>query len=183
MKKFFPRLSVKDICTLGLLVAITALLSIFCTFRIGNIVKIPIKFISVFVTAVAFGPVYGGICGAVGDLLNAVLAPVGPLLPQITALEFLSGFVYGLFFLKTGYSKGEFAQRTVLCTLVQFLIDMFLTTAVLALWVGYYPDFGVAFLTRLPAGIIKAVIQFILIMACRGVAEGLSHQIKNKRGK
>ena len=59
-KKFFPRLCVRDLCILGLLMAITVLLSVFCTFRIGTLVKIPMKFISVFVVAAIYGPVWGG---------------------------------------------------------------------------------------------------------------------------
>ncbi len=168
MKRFFPKLTPKDVATLGLLIAITVLLAIFCTVRVGTIIKIPFKFVSVFVAAVLFGPVYGGLCGAIGDLLNATLAPVGALLPQLTALEFVSGFAYGLFFLKRDLSPREYFIRTVLCGLVQFLIDMILTTAVLSS-VGYFPSFGVAFATRLPAGVLKFALQVILIRAIRPI--------------
>ena len=171
-KNFFPRLSVKDICTLGLLFAITVVLAVFGTFRIGDAVKIPTKFISVFVTAAIYGPVWGGMCAATGDLLNAVLAPVGAMLPQITLVEFVSGFAYGLFFIKSGeYSKPDFALRVTGCVLAQFCVDMVLTTAVLTYWVGYFPQFKTAFLFRLPAGLVKAVLQLMLIMPCRGLIE------------
>lgn len=168
MKRFFPKLTPKDVATLGLLIAVTALLAIFCTVRVGTIIKIPFKFVSVFVASVLFGPIYGGICGGLGDLLNATLAPVGPLLPQLTALEFLSGFVYGIFFLKRDLSPKEYLLRTILCGLVQFLIDMLLTTAVLTS-VGYFPTFAVAFATRLPAGVLKFALQVILIRAIRPI--------------
>ena len=46
---------------------------------------------------------------------------------------------------------------------VIFLSDMILSTAVL-LHAGYFPDFGSAFIIRLPAGIIKAVLQFIFFV-------------------
>ena len=173
MKKFFPRLSVKDICVLGLLVAITALLSIFCTFRIGSVVKIPLKFISVFVTGALYGPVFSGLIAAAGDLLNCLLAPSGPIIPQITLIEFLSGFVYGLFFFKTNLSKRSYIIRTILCVLVQFLIDMFLTTALFSLWLGWYPSFAVAFGARIAAGIIKPILQAAVLAVSRGYIERL----------
>ena len=44
-----------------------------------------------------------------------------------------------------------------------FLIDMFLSSAVL-LEAGYFPNFAVAFSLRLPAGIIKAVIQTVFFL-------------------
>ena len=42
------RISTKKICTLGLLTAITVTLGVFATFRVGNLMKIPMKFITVF---------------------------------------------------------------------------------------------------------------------------------------
>lgn len=166
MQKFFPKLTVKSLCTLGLLMAITALLSIFCTFRIGSVIKIPIKFISVFVTAAIFGPIFGGITGAVGDLLNCILAPSGPIIPQITAIEFLSGFVYGLFFFKPNLTKKTFLIRVVLCVLVQFFIDMFITTA-LFVQLTWYPTFWSAFAARIIAGVIKPVLQIAMLLMSR----------------
>ncbi len=181
MKKFFPKLSVKDICTLGLLLSITVLLAVFGTFRIGDVVKIPTKFVSVFVAAAVFGPFWGGVCGAVGDLLNAVIAPVGPLLPQITLIEFLSGFTYGLFFMKNDqFSRNDFAVMTIICVLAQFFIDMVLTTAVLTYWVGYYSNFIFAFLLRLPAGLIKAALQIALIIPCKGLVERIKRMTYGK---
>ncbi len=180
MKKFFPKLSVKSICTLGLLLAITILLAVFGTFRLGEVVKIPTKFISVFVAAAVFGPFWGGVCGALGDLLNALIAPVGPFLPQITLIEFLSGFTYGLFFMKSEYSKTGFTVIAVLCVFAQAYIDMILTTAVLTFWAGYYPDFVAAFLLRLPAGILKAALQLVLILPCKGLIERINKKTYGK---
>lgn len=165
MKKFFPPLTVKRLCVLGLLMAITALLSIFCTFRIGTIVKIPLKFISVYITGALFGPVFAGLTAAAGDLLNCFLAPSGPLIPQITAIEFLSGAVFGLFFFAPRLTKKSYILRTVLCVLVQFGIDMFITTAVFTFWLGWYPTFRVAFATRIIAGIIKVILQAAVLLA------------------
>ncbi len=171
MKRFFPKLSVKDICTLGLLLAITVLLAVFGTFRIGDAIKIPTKFISVFVAAAVYGPIWGGICGAAGDLLNAVLAPVGPLLPQITLIEFLCGFTYGLFFMRSEYPRNDFAVITIICVFAQLFIDMVLTTAILTYWVGYFSDFMLAFVFRLPAGLIKAGLQMFMLIPCRSLIE------------
>ncbi len=158
---------------LGLLVAITALLSIFCTFRVGTVVKIPLKFISVFVTGAMYGPIFSGLTAATGDLLNCLLAPSGPIIPQITLIEFLSGFVYGLFFFKPNLSKKSYIVRTILCVGIQFLIDMFLTTALFSLWLGWYPSFAVAFYTRIAAGVIKPILQAAVLLTCRGYIEKL----------
>ena len=168
MKKFFMKISVKDICVLGLLIAITTILAVFCTFRIGEFIKIPIKFISIFVTAVLYGPLCGGLVAALGDLLNCLLAPSGAILPQITAIEFLNGVVFGLFFFNADGEKKNYVLKAVLCTAVLFFVDMFLTTAVFTWWLGWFPSFKVAFMARIVAGLIKAALHFVVIYALKG---------------
>lgn len=182
MKKFLPKLSVKDICVLGLLIAITTVLAVFCTFRVGEIIKIPLKFISIFITAVLYGPIYGGMVAALGDLMNCLLAPSGAILPQITLIEFMGGFVFGMFFYGGDISKKSYIIRAVFCTAVLFFIDMFVTTAVFAWWLGWFPTFGVAFVSRIPAGLIKAVLHFTVILALNSNLNRLK-QLKNKNGK
>ena len=173
MKKFFPKLSVKDICILGLLVAITTVLAVYCTIRVGEVVKIPLKFISIFVTAVLYGPVYGGLIAALGDLFNCIFAPSGAILPQITAIEFLGGFVFGLFFLGERFSKKGYLIRTIGCVLVLMVIDMFLTTALFSWGLKWFPSFGVAFVSRSVAGVIKVVLHFVVILMMRNHIEKL----------
>ncbi len=163
MKKVFPRLSVRDICILGLLMAITALLSIFCTFRIGTIVKIPLKFISVFVTAAIYGPIWGGICAMTGDILNCLLAPVGPFVPQITVLEFVSGFIYGLFFLKEHPPRTSYIILSVACSLAQLALAILVNTAVYTFWLGWFPSFGAAFVVRTPASLVNFALHLVVL--------------------
>ncbi len=165
MKKFFgfPHLRVSDICAIAMLMALTAILAIFCTFRIGDLVKIPFKFISVFIAGVFFGPWIGGLCGAVGDILNVILVPSGAPIPALTLLEFLVGFVCGTLFYNQQVKNKTYIVKCFICAIIMFLIDMLLTTLVL-LSVGYFPNFAVAFSLRLPAGIIKAVIQLVFFL-------------------
>ncbi|MBE7031975.1 MAG: folate family ECF transporter S component [Ruminococcaceae bacterium] len=160
--RFFPSLKVRDICILGLLMAITTLLSVFCTFRLGTVVKIPLKFISVFLTAILYGPVYGGLVAAVGDIMNCILAPSGPIIPQITVIEFISGFTFGLFFLKKNLSRTDYAVRVILCAFCQLFIDMVITTTVFSLWLGWYATFTAGFIIRVPAGVIKLILHIIV---------------------
>jgi len=79
-------LKTKKLCRLGLLTAITVILAMFFTFRIGTMIKIPLKFVSVFITGVFFGPIWGGVVGALGDFFNAVLMPVGAYIPLLTLI-------------------------------------------------------------------------------------------------
>lgn len=155
------KLNVRQLCALALLTAITVVLAVFCTIRVGAAIKIPLKFISVFLTAVIFGPWYAGLSAALGDILNLLLAPSGAPLPLLTLLEFVNGFIFGLFFY-TNTQKSYFL-RTLISTFLLFLCDMFLTTAVLN-HAGYFPTFWVGFSTRIIAGIIKWALQFAVLL-------------------
>lgn len=179
MKKICPQLNVRDVCLLGLLMAITALLSIFCTFRIGTLVKIPLKFISVFVTAALYGPLWGGICAATGDILNAVLAPVGPFVPQITALEFVSGVLYGIFFFKEYNTKKIYIIMSLLCAAAQLFLSIVINTAVYTYWLGWFPDFLTAFALRAPASLVNFFLHLLILISSYSLLNRLK-QLKEK---
>lgn len=162
----FSKITLKKLCILSLMTAITAILSIYCTFRIGNAIKIPFKFISVFLTAVIFGPFWSGTIAVLGDILNVFLAPSGPWIPMITAIEFLSGAVFGILFYKRSYETKSYFLRTLLCCIILFITDMFLSSSVLTS-IGYFPTFTTALIVRFPAGIIKVFIQGIFIIVSK----------------
>ena len=107
-----------------------------------------------FLTGALYGPVAGGLVGAAGDILNAVLVPVGPLLPQITAVEFLYGAIFGLFFFK--------AENNGVYYILQFLIGITVTTYILV-DVGYFSSFGAAVIIRLPAAIATLAMHIFCI--------------------
>ncbi len=157
MKK--RKITVKKLCVLSMLTALTVILAIFCTFRIGNAIKIPFKFVTVFITASVYGPIWGGVVGALGDLLNSVLVPVGPPLPQITAVEFLYGVIFGLFFYK---KQGKiYYINTVICAFVLTIIDITLVSYILT-QVGYFSSFTVAVSIRFSASVIKFLMYIIV---------------------
>ena len=155
------KITTHKLCALALLTAATVILSIFGTFRVGNQIKIPLKFLTVFLTGALYGPIAGGLVGAAGDILNAVLVPVGPLLPQITAVEFLYGAIFGLFFFKAE-NNGVYYIRAAVCSLLQFLIGITVTTYILV-DVGYFSSFGAAVIIRLPAAIATLAMHIFCI--------------------
>lgn len=160
---FIMKLTLKKLCVLSLFTAITVILSVYCTLRIGNAIKIPFKFISVFLTASIFGPVLGGTVAAIGDILNVFFAPSGAFIPAITLVEFFYGFIFGIFFYNRSFKGKGYFLRTFLCTIILLLTDLFITSFILTK-VGYFPSFSASFTLRLPAGIIKAVIYAIFII-------------------
>ncbi len=158
------KIDTRKICILAMLTAITVVLAVVGTFRIGNAVKIPLKFISVFITGAVFGPVAGGITSAMGDVINAFAFPVGQWLPQLTIVEFMSGFLFGTFFHNKDFKGKGYLIRTFFCVASLFVLDMIITTHTLAK-VGYFPGFEAGFMVRLPAGVTESVMQTAVILA------------------
>lgn len=131
VKPFGRITTVKDLCVLALLIAITVLLGIYCTVRIGSGIKISFKFISVFVTGALFGPLWGGAVAAIADVINFFINPVGgAFLPQITLVEFLYGFTYGLFFYNmSSWQSIKTILKVIVCVILQtILLSLCLTS-------------------------------------------------------
>ena len=114
-------------CTIGLLIAVTFVLSYISGYiRIGNISKLTISFISVFVTAYLFGPITGGGVAAAADIISFLVNPTGAFLPQLTLIEFLYGFLYGVFFYRL--SDKYYVLKIIIIAIVQNIINMLLKT-------------------------------------------------------
>ncbi len=85
--------------TLGLCVAMEVILARFLSLHTWNL-KIGFSFLPVVAAAYWGGPLAGGLTGLLGDLIGALLFPVGTYFPGFTLTAFLDGAVYGLFFRK-----------------------------------------------------------------------------------
>lgn len=151
-----PRMDTKNVCTIGLLIAVTIVLAaISGKIRIGNISKLSLSFVSVFVSGYLFGPITGGLVAAAADIISFLVNPTGAFLPQLTAVEFLYGFIYGFLFYKRGEKLYYF--NVAVCDIVQFLVNMILKTFILSSI--YLTPFNAMFLSRL----FMCIVQFVII--------------------
>lgn len=80
------------------------------------IVRIGFGFIPYILTAMLFGPVIGGIYGAVTDFIGAMLFPTGAYFPGFTISGFLGAFIYGLFLYKKPKSLWRIALSVIIVT-------------------------------------------------------------------
>ena len=172
---YVPKFTTKTICMLGLLIAITIVLSMISGYlRIGNISKLSISFISVFIGAYAFGGITGGLVGLVADLISCYINPIGPLMIQITLIEFLFGFIYGLFFYKL--KPKLYIPHLICCDVIQFVTNIFLKTLILSF--SYNASFDGWFIMRLPMCAIQMSIIFIILTLIKPLLK-IIDKIKN----
>ena len=152
---------------LGMLTALEIILNRFLSINAWNI-KIGFSFVPVVVAAVLFGPLAGGIVGALGDFLGAILFPIGPYFPGFTATAFVTGVIFGLFL----YKKRTI-PRIAGAVLINQLIFSFLVNS---FWISilYGSPFVPLLATRIVQIIIVGAVEFIGISVVTKVAKGVS---------
>ena len=89
------KISAKSVSMIGIMVAMEVILARF-SIHTWNL-KIGFTFLPIAVAAILYGPVAGGFVGAIGDVVSAVLFPVGAYFPGFTLTAYLTGAVFGFF--------------------------------------------------------------------------------------
>ncbi|MDO4568513.1 MAG: folate family ECF transporter S component, partial [Clostridia bacterium] len=125
------KLSPKSIAVLGVLLGCEIILSRFLSIS-TPVVKIGFAFIPVVIAAVLYGPVWSGVIAGAGDLLGALLFPIGPFFPGYTLSACLSGVIFGivLYEHKPGLlrSLAAVALSLTLCSLMLDTLWLLITT-------------------------------------------------------
>ena len=98
------KLNSKSIAYYALLIALNVILSRVGSIRIGagdiEIVRIGFGSFPIVFAGIIFGPVAGGIVGAIGDLVGMIISPMGRFMPHFTLNAALIGVIPGLVMLK-----------------------------------------------------------------------------------
>ena len=108
--------------------------------------------------AVLYGPIAGGIVGAIGDVVSAILFPVGNYFPGFTVTAFLTGAIFGLFL----HKKDSILNVVLSVLLTQAVISQFVNTYFISILYGnpYWP----LFVTRLAQTAAMSAVQIALII-------------------
>ena len=150
------KMNVKSVSVIGILVAMEIILARF-SIHTWNL-KIGFSFVPIVVAAILYGPIAGGLVGAIGDVISAILFPVGAYFPGFTLTAFLTGAVFGWFFRK----KVSVLNVVFSVLMVQILISQFLNTY----WISflYGGRYGGLFMTRIYQTAAMSVVQIVSIL-------------------
>ncbi len=125
------RLSVRElsnartVAVCGMLLALKLVFGLF-TVNVSDLLKIGFSFLPIAAAGALFGPVVGGVVGAVGDVLGYFIRPTGPYFPGFTLDAFVSGFLYGLVLYRKAVKPVRTVAAKVLVTLaVNMLLNPF----------------------------------------------------------
>ena len=153
---FKLKFTTRTLTALAMLIAIEVILSRFLSINAWNI-KIGFGFVPVVIAAILYGPLAGGIVGALSDFIGALLFPIGTYFPGFTLTSFLMGMIFGLFL----YKKQGWLQGLAAVGINQFILSLFLNT----LWISmlYGSPYVPLLATRVFQSILLTVVQLICI--------------------
>ncbi len=145
-------ISVISVC--GMLLAMQAVLGSF-TINVTQQMKIGFAFLPTAVAGFLFGPVVGGIMGALGDVLSSIIRPTGPYFPGFTLSGFIGGFIYGLLLYKkpAGLLRTSVARAAVFVCVSLLLNPMWLCVVYSKSFIAVFAGRFAAKVIMLPADI------------------------------
>ena len=147
-KTIFP---VKDLAVMGVLLALYVVCGLF-SIRIGSIFKLGFTFVGIACAGALYGPVAGGVIGALGDVLAWVVNPSGAYFPGFTLTAFLCGVVFGVFL----RNKAGIVEIVISSFIVQFVGGLILNT----FWISIIVEKG--YMVLLPGRAVQEVCMFVV---------------------
>lgn len=157
---------VRKLSVVAMLLALAVVLGFYATVQVTDFLKIGFAFLANELTGMLFGPVVGGLMGALADVAKYAVKPIGAFFPGFTISGLLSGVIYGIIL----YQRPVSLKRVILAnTLVTVFVNLILNTY----WLTVL--YGNAFSALLPARIVKeAILLPIDIALFYGLARVLS---------
>ncbi len=136
--------TVRKVTLTGVFIALAVVINTLSGFYIpiGGVPMVKITFGGPFIifTAIAAGPLYGGIAAAATDIITFLLKPIGGYIPPLTVVAFLKSFLIGYFWLKADKLNTRYFN---IAYVIFFAVAGVLGGANL-LWVSLFPGGGYA---------------------------------------
>ena len=152
-----PKLTTREITTLGLLVALEIVLARFCSIQAWNL-RIGFSFLPIAMASIRFGPIPAAMAASAADILGAVLFPTtGAYFPGFTLTAFLTGVIFGLCL----YCRQTAGHILAAVLLNQLGLSLLLNTTWLSIM--YHSPFLPLMATRIFQCAVLGPIQFIAI--------------------
>lgn len=140
----------------------TVLLTTQFVIKFDSRADICLHFIPIFIMGALFGPWAASLASLGAYIAGALHSEGEAIIPLLCITALLSGFIYGwLFYNKCEVSK-SFFKRTALCIALQFILYVFVDTAILSAFTKV--DFDALYSLRLIAAFVELFMQTAFIM-------------------
>lgn len=151
----------------ALFCGLAIVLSRFLSVNLWNM-SIGFSFIPLLLCGMLFGPLWGGVCAALADLIGALLFPFGPYFPGFTAVALLSGILFGLVGFAAEKMKNTLSFGAV-CVFLLCLKEVFCSLLVNSYWITliYGSPYKAVFLSRLPLSCVTVILEILFALIVR----------------
>jgi len=169
------RITTRQLAFAGMFAALAALLSIYpFTFYLPDSSRITFREIPIFLCAFTLGPVWGGLCALVSDLIGTFISNSGNAWNPMFALSaVLSGVLPGILF-RYVFKKEKLTLATTLSIVpVNIAVSLFLTTFWFQLlgFTGGMPFWAYLLIRRLWLVAVMTVVQILIVRALYPVVQ------------
>lgn len=166
VKEFFQKnkFTTKDIAVIAILIALHIVFSRFLSINAYNI-KIGFTFVPVMIAAYLYKEIGGVLVGALGDLIGALVFPIGPYFPGFTLTCAITGLAYGI-----AMHKGfNFKKMFVAILFNQAVCSLLLNTY----WISflYHAPYTKMLISRIPQVLIGLAVEFVFAYFVLGKAK------------
>ncbi len=124
------RLSTSKISYISLLIAMSIVLTRLASIRIplGGVEGIRIGFgkLPIILGGLMLGPLYGGLIGAIADMVGYIIQPIGPYMPHFTVISALSGILPALLIHFFGSDEVNFIKLVIAIGITMVITELFL---------------------------------------------------------
>lgn len=155
------KISSRKITTMGLLMALSIILTRIASLRIaiGGVegIRIGLGKLPIILGGIIFGPLSGGVIGAFSDIIGYIINPLGVYMPHFTLTSALSGMIPALVLsLLKRKAEPKTLELGVAITLGHIMISLML--------IPYFLNsiFGIPWAILLPARMIAAPINILI---------------------
>lgn len=135
------------IVTVALLIALDVILTRFLSIQ-TQFLRIGFGFLPVAIAGVAYGPFWGAVTGAVGDILGMVIYPPAEYFPGFTLTALLTGMIFGFLLHRKASVPRILIASAIVCVFCNLILD--------TLWLHIM--YGNGFLVLLPARAVKCLL-------------------------
>ncbi|MCR5746544.1 MAG: folate family ECF transporter S component [Lachnospiraceae bacterium] len=157
-KTIMSKGSLQRLTISAMMLAISVILGLF-KIPLSQVSEIRLQFLPIAVEGMLFGPLYGGIAGALSDILCYIVRPTGPFFPGFTISAAIQGMIYGLMLYKSSSMPRIILAQVIDCIIVSLLLNP------IWLMLLYGNAFIPMFIGRLPKVLIMFPINTVLLAA------------------
>lgn len=148
--------NIQKLVTLSFLIALQVLLTRFLGIE-TPVIRISFGFIPLALSGALFGPIAGGIVGALADIIGMMVFPKGAYFPGFTISNALSGMIYGYFL----YNK---PKKIINISLAVISVMIFVNIGLNTIWLSMLTKKGVYAI--IGPRIIKNLIEVPIKVSC-----------------